>query len=307
MADVRSGTGYPTLLEFTSPEGTPLYVDLASGEAFVMLTDGTIVPIGGLMSETLLNVQSTGKWRGNPAQVRHIMGNRTQGWSSVSLLGDVCNYLDTSQQSMNTPTTGQTLYLVSTSASDAAAGTGARTVKTWYLDASGVEQTRTDTLNGTTPVSLGSGYSAIQVMEAVTVGSGGVAAGNVSITSTNGAATVATTFEQIQTNGNHSLSARWKVPAGCTAFLYDWFAGAVGNTMDSRVRADSDFDANLTAGAYHFKDTAFLAAGGVADQELHWQKLPAGATVKVSAIPGLAAAGNKLGVNLALICVAAVL
>ena len=49
-------------------------------------------------------------------------------------------------------TTGQQMSLVSTSASDASAGSGARTVDVHYLDNLGAEQHEIVTMNGLTPV-----------------------------------------------------------------------------------------------------------------------------------------------------------
>ncbi len=89
------------------------------------------------------------------------MGTGGSGWSSTSVFGDVCEYFDTSQANMNTPTTGQTLYARSevSPASDTAAGTGIRTMKIVYLDTAGSQQSTTVTLNGLSPVSIGTGYS----------------------------------------------------------------------------------------------------------------------------------------------------
>jgi hypothetical protein len=248
-------------------------------------------------------VQYLGKVSGKDAVGYHIMGSRTLGWLNTTVLGDACEYLDTSQALMNTPTSGQTLYLVSTSASDTAAGTGARTVRTVYLDANGLQQVRTDTLNGTTPVSIGSGYTFIQWMEVASVGSNEVSVGNLSISSTNGAATVATTFEYIRAGGNRSLSGRYKVPADCTGFLGHWDALAVGNTMDTRIRATVFADDNSLSTVYHFLDRAFLAAGADIMQELEFRVIPAGGVVKISAIPGGAPAGNKLDCSFSICCI----
>jgi hypothetical protein len=231
------------------------------------------------------------------------MGSRTLGWTSTSVLGDACEYLDTSQALMNTPTTGQTLYLVSTSTNDdgSPAGTGAQTVRTVYLDANGVQQVRTDTLNGTTPVSIGTGYSFIQWMEVASVGTGEVSAGNITISSTNGAATVATTFERISAGGNRSLSGRYKVPSCCHGHLIRWDAAAISNTMDTRIRATMFMDDSSLSSVYHFIDRAFLASGANISQELEYRELPAGSIVKISAIPGGAPAGNKLDCSFSII------
>ncbi len=247
------------------------------------------------------SVQHTGYLSGHEASLYHIMGSRTLGWSSTSVLGDACEYLDTSQALMNTPTTGQALYLVSTSASDAAAGTGAQTVRTVYLDANGLQQVRTDTLNGTTPVSIGSGYSFIQWMEVASTGSSEVSVGNLTISSTNGAATVATTFEYVKAGGNRSLSGRYKVPSDCHGHLIHWDVSAIGNTMDTRLRATVFADDGTISTVYHFLDRWFLTSGADATGLLEYRELPANCVVKVSALPGGAPAGNKLDCSFSII------
>lgn len=240
-------------------------------------------------------IQSTAIWKGKEAHNYHMLGSRDNGWTSTSALGDACQYLDTSQALMNTPTAGQTLYIVSTSASDTSAGTGAQTVRYIYLDSNGDQQVGTATMNGTTAVSLGTGFTFIQWMEVATVGINEVSVGNISITSTNGAATVATTFEYIKAGGNRSLSGRYKVPTGFTGYVHDWSAAAISNTMDTRLRINTFADDNaISDGAYHFKARVFLASGANAQEDLHHIKCPEGTIIKISAIPGAAAAGNKL-------------
>lgn len=238
---------------------------------------------------------------GKDASLYHIMGSRILGWNSTSALGDACEYLDSSQNSMNTPTTGQTLYLVSTSVNDTAAGTGARTVRIIFLDINGLQQIRTETLNGTTPVSIGSGYNFIQWMEVDSVGSGSVSAGNITISSTNGAATVATTFERITAGGNRSLSGRYKVPSDCHGHLIHWDIAAISNTMDVRLRSTSFMDDNSLSTVYHFLDRGFLSSGQTTTQDLEYRELPSDCVIKISAIPGAAAAGNKLDCSFSLI------
>lgn len=247
-------------------------------------------------------IQHTKALGGVQAALYHIMGSRVAGWTNTQTLGDACEYLDTSQALMNTPSTSQTLYLVSSSANDTGAGTGARTVRTVYLDAAGHQQVRTDTLNGTAPVSIGSGYSFIQWMEVATVGVSEVAAGNISITSTNGAATVPTTFERISSGGSRSLSGRFKVPSNCHAHLVHWDTSAIGNTMDTRLRATVFSDDGQISSVYHFLDRIFLASGQVFNSHLKYRELPANAIVKISAIPGAATAGNKLDCSFSIIC-----
>lgn len=247
------------------------------------------------------SVQHYGELNGHDAWLYHIMGSRTLGWTSTSALGDACEYLDTSQALMNTPTSGQTLYLVSTSGNDTAAGTGARTVRTVYLDANGLQQVRTDTLNGTGAVSIGSGYTFIQWMEVASVGSSEVSAGNITISSINGVATVATTFDRITAGGNRSLSGRYMIPSDCQGHLVHWDVSAISATMDTRIRATSFADDAAISTVYHFVDRVFLASGATASKELEYREMPSNSVVKISAIPGGTPAGNKLDCSFSII------
>lgn len=279
---------------------------------------GETLPVSGPLTDTQLRatpvkvysrpieyeIQHEGSLNGSQARLYHILGSRSQGWNSTSVLGDACDYLNTTQDLMNTPTAGQTLYLVSTSASDAAAGVGARTVRTVYLDTNGLQQVRTDTLNGTTPVSIGTGYTFIQWMEVASVGTNEVAVGALSITSTNGAATVATTFERVSAGRNRSLSGRYKVPSNSHAHLVHWDSAAISNTMDTRIRATVFADDGTLSTVYHFLDRVWLASGQNATQSLEYRDIPANAVVKISAIPGAAAAGNKLDASFSIIVMA---
>jgi hypothetical protein len=268
-----------------------------------LLTDAELraTPVVTYAHPVEYEVQHTGQLVGMAAKLYHILGGRSQGWNSTSVLGDACDYLDTSQNLMNTPTSGQTLYLVSTSASDASAGVGARTVRTVYLDTNGLQQVRTDTLNGTTPVSIGSGYTFIQWMEVASVGTSEVAVGAVTISSTNGAATVATIFDRVGPGGNRSLSGRYKVPSNSHAHLVHWDSAAISNTMDTRIWATVFADDGTLSTVYHFLDRVWLASGQNASQELEYRELPANAVVKISAIPGAAPAGNKLDASFSII------
>ena len=250
-----------------------------------------------------LQVERTGLFLGQAARVVYILGRRSLGWNSTSVLGDVAQYLNTTQDLINAVSTGTTYYLNSTSANDTAAGTGARTVRIVYLDSSGNQQVRTDTLNGTTPVSIGSGYSYFQWAEVASVGSGGVSAGNITISSTNGAATTATTVEYIAAGGNRSLSARYKVPTGYTAYITNWDVNAINGDMDARLRAKVFADDRALSTVHHFQDNLYQAANTRGEQRLDYLPVPAGAEIKISAIPSASAAGNRCDASFRLILV----
>jgi hypothetical protein len=164
-------------------------------------------------------------------------------------------------------------------------------------------QVRTDTLNGTTAVSIGSDYSFIQWMEVASTGTSEVSVGNISITSNNGAAATANTFERITAGGNRSLSGRYKVPSNCHVHLLHWDASAISATMDTRLRVTSFSDDKSLSSVYHFLDRSFLSSGGYIDAPLDYWTVPSNAVIKISAIPGSAPAGNKLDGSFSLICV----
>ena len=246
-------------------------------------------------------IQHTWSINGATAKIFNIMGARSRGWNSTSALWDCCEYLNTSQNLMNTPTSGQTLYLVSTSASDTNGWTWAQSVRIVYLDSTWLQQFAIHTMNWTTPVSIGTWYTFIQWIESASVWSNSVAVGDITISSTNGAATVATTFELIAAGGNRSLSWRYKVPSDSHVHMLDWSAAAISNTMDVRLRADTYADNWLSAWVFHFKDRIFLASGQNFSNDLHYEEYPANTVVKVSAIPGAAPAWNKLDVHFTII------
>lgn len=249
-------------------------------------------------------IAQTGLYLGKAAYLLKILGRRQLGWNSNSVLGDVAQYLDTTQDLINTPATGTTYYIVSTSASDTAAGTGARTVRIVYLDASGNQQVTTATMNGTTAVSLGSGFLFFQWMEVASTGSAETTVGNISITSINGAATVATTMEYIRAGGNKSLSGRYRVPTGYTGFLGLRSAYAINGDMDTRLRGTVFTNDRTLSTVFHFIDNIYAALNTGSTKHLGYLSVPAGCVLKISAIPSATAAANRCDASLQIILIA---
>jgi len=119
------------------------------------------------------------------------------------------------------PTVASTMTLSSTSANDASAGTGARTVLVSGLDADYNEVTETVALNGQTGVSTTNSYLRINDIRVITAGSTGAAEGTISIgTGTITSGVPANVYSEIVTSDNHSLDSVWTVPAGYTAYVY---------------------------------------------------------------------------------------
>ena len=111
------------------------------------------------------------------------------------------------------PGSALAMTIVSSSANDTSAGTGARTVTVVGLDASYIETTQTIALNGTTPVSIPTPLIRVYRAFVVTAGSGNTAAGTLTI------ANGGTTYARITLGENQTLMAVYTVPAGYTLYL----------------------------------------------------------------------------------------
>jgi len=127
-----------------------------------------------------------------------------------------------------TASNGTRLQIVSTSANDAAAGSGLRQVQLWYIDANLDRQTEILTLNGTTPVLTTAtniryldGYK--EVSFAVNVSA---AAGTVSLKTSPDNVTIASSLGVMDTGGVHF------VPRNKTAIFDDLsiYAGSSNNS-----------------------------------------------------------------------------
>lgn len=127
------------------------------------------------------------------------------------------------------PTVGQQMHVVSTSANDTGAGTGVQQVILHCLDGSYNAFDETVTLNGVTPVAtVSTNILRINGFHAVRAGTGGTAAGNISLT--NVGATV--TYAYIQATHNSARQAIFTIPAGKTGYLVHW-QGSSGTTAGS--------------------------------------------------------------------------
>ena len=113
-------------------------------------------------------------------------------------------------------TAAETLQVVSDNAADAAAGTGARTIRVTGLDANYNEQIETITLNGVTPVNGTLTFIRVHMATIVSAGSGGANAGTIIVRQTT---TTANVFLSILIGRNQSNSSAYTVPAGYTAHM----------------------------------------------------------------------------------------
>lgn len=133
------------------------------------------------------------------------------------------------------------LELVSTSANDAAAGTGAQIVEVIALNDDGNPVRNNIVPNGTTRVAIPGGpYRRVNRMRVLRAGSGETNAGDISVRST--VADGDDFFDVIPGAGANlneapsiSQSAKATVPAGRTLFIIDWTVGSRSNVSGGLV------------------------------------------------------------------------
>lgn len=157
-------------------------------------------------------------------------------------------------------TVGEQMTIVSTSAADdgSPAGTGIRNLDVHGLDILGNPQSEIVVMNGVTPVNtVRTDWRFTQSIHAETVGTGGVAAGTISIYRTGDATRV---YNVLVPGGNMSLNAERMIPAGRTFYMTNLSVTATDNTAVSiRLRSTSTFEDTLTNGHFFlFKDVSTM-------------------------------------------------
>jgi len=242
-------------------------------------------------------------WDETEASIFSIQGKRTLGWNSTSVLGDVAQYLDTTQDLLTPVVPASTYYIRSSNLNDSydggVGGTGAQQVRYVYLPADGgYQQVGSANLNGITGVSIGAGYDFFQWAEVSKIGTSEVSLGNITISTTSGTGAPATStiVEYIAAGGNRSLSGRYKIPPYSMGYIMDWTGSAVGNDQDARLRATvfSD-DGHQLSTVFHFVDTQYIIGNQTNFlSNLHYFGIPAGAEIKISSIPTAAGAANRM-------------
>jgi hypothetical protein len=248
----------------------------------------------------LYEVAHEGSYGEHTAYNFHVMGRRAT-FNSTSVLQDVGEWLLSTLDLLPELNGTEAMEIVSSNAADAhPSGNGTRSVRIRYLDTN-YDRTSLDvTLNGTTPVSLG-GFRALFIygMEALTGGGSEVSVGNIDLR-LNGAGAIQ---ERISAGGNKSLTARFMVPDGYTAYCPAWQVASINTTQDARLRATVETDSRLLTTRYLFQDLQFVGAGITAQVILPWLKYPARCKIKISTLPGATGAANRIDASLDLLLV----
>ena len=190
------------------------------------------------------------------------------------------------------PAIAQQMELVSTSAADDGnpLGTGVGVVTIYYLTADGTAATEDVTLNGTGVVTTtAQDIYRVNSMKAKTVGTGGAAAGVISIR--NFADTPV--YSQIEVGNTRSRNSMYTVPKGKTLYITSMFAGlgyvsSAANPSNSAMvtlRATYDHEAVALRAFFmpHAEIQVGSGGGGVVRPFEIPMKFPAGTDIKVSA------------------------
>ena len=134
------------------------------------------------------------------------------------------------------PTTAIHMKVSSTSANDAAAGSGARTIVVSGLDADYNEINEIVTLNGQTPVLTTGLFIRVFRSYVLTAGSSNTAEGTIYIG--DGVVTAgvpATVYAEISLGENQTLMALWTVPANYTLYVYRGTFSAASNNASQYI------------------------------------------------------------------------
>lgn len=128
------------------------------------------------------------------------------------------------------PTTARTHDIASTDANDTSAGTGARTIRVYGLDANYDLIEETVTMNGTSNVATANTYTMIYRMHLLTTGTGQTNAGTITAT----AQTDATVTARIEVGVGQTQMAIYAVPRNTTGYIVNYY-GDLGKTNAAAV------------------------------------------------------------------------
>lgn len=160
------------------------------------------------------------------------------------------------------------LKISSSSTDDAAAGTGARTVRVIGLDSNWNEVSQDVTLNGQTGVSLSTSLIRVYRAYVLTVGTGGVNAGNIWVgTGDITTGVPANKYAGIMAGMGQTLMAVYTVPADAAggATIWRWYATVGAVTAAFAVVA---LQTREYGGSWRTRRVAGIAEGGGLDESL---------------------------------------
>lgn len=181
------------------------------------------------------------------------------------------------------PDVGEQMTIVSSSVDDNGTGTtGILTARIEYLDGSGLQQTEDIIIDGQTEVdTVATDISFVNDFYALTVGSNGVAAGNVIIYKKGAATTI---YNLIAAGGNKSLVINRKVPSNKVLYITNWtYSEALAKETSYRLRGSCTPDGNECVEGFLFKRTALAKSTAMSEVITPPIKICSGSFIKISA------------------------
>ena len=166
------------------------------------------------------------------------------------------------------PASATVMKISSSSTDDTSAGTGARTIAIFGLDADYNEISESVLLDGQTAVNTGNSYLRISRMYVTTAGSGATAAGTIYAgTGTVTSGVPATVYGMITLTANQTQMAFWTVPAGYTLYLM----GVYFTSANSTANASTNFQLiqRPLGGVFRIQSSARTAGNGDFILDLH--------------------------------------
>lgn len=154
------------------------------------------------------------------------------------------------------PATAAAITIVSSDANDTAAGTGARTVFVEYIDSNYNSASVTVTMNGTTPVAVGTGWH-VNRGYVVTAGSNAGAVGSLTMSS---AAAGTPVLARILATYNHTMSSIYMVPAGYSLYMKRLDMGI--QSSNANGTADACLFYKPFGGVFRVQDNMLFREGG---------------------------------------------
>lgn len=181
------------------------------------------------------------------------------------------------------PATALQMTVSSSSANDASAGTGARTIVVQGLDANYNEISETVTMNGQTAVTMTAAFLRVNYAYVATAGSGNSAAGDIYIgTGTVTAGVPATVYDIIKLDYNVTTTGSYTIPAGYTGYVSQGLFSTGQASGSTQVQGRL-----MTRGTDNIRRTAAITTlnNGVADYMFEYPlAIPEKTTVEATAI-----------------------
>ena len=166
------------------------------------------------------------------------------------------------------PAAATVMKISSSSTDDTSAGTGARTIAIFGLDANYNQISESVILDGQTAVNTGNSYLLISRMYVTTAGSGATAAGTIYAgTGTVTSGVPATVYGMITLTANETQMAFFTVPAGYTLYLM----GTYFTSANSTANASTNFQLiqRPLGGVFRIQSSARLPGNGDFVLDLH--------------------------------------